>query len=213
MRNVTLLSSFHISLGRCNSGELYKIIEALQPDVIFEELPEDIFHRIYHGGYNPRSNEAITIKKYLEKYPTQHFPVDTSKRNEFDFFNEFDLISKRSAQYTELCVQQKLKIEQSGYSFLNSNSSIELLEKINELEERVLLEISNPRLLRQYRLDRETHEQREIEMLQSIYNYSKMYKYNNALFICGAEHRKPIMQKIKTFEEREELKLNWIFYS
>jgi len=38
--NITLINSVHKKLGKCNSNELYKIIERIQPEVIFEK-PSD----------------------------------------------------------------------------------------------------------------------------------------------------------------------------
>ena len=70
--NITLLSSFHQELGNCNADELYKIIESLKPDVIFEELPLEIFNTVYEKNYIPASLEAKAIKRYvdfLKTYP------------------------------------------------------------------------------------------------------------------------------------------------
>jgi hypothetical protein len=62
--NITLISSFHKIYGNCNSGELYKIIEQLNPDVFFEELSNNGFEIIYSHNYNPETIEIITIKQY-----------------------------------------------------------------------------------------------------------------------------------------------------
>ncbi len=48
-------------------------------------------------------------------------------------------------------------------------------------------------------------------MLQNIYNYSKQHQYNEALLICGTEHRKSLMDKIPEFEKDNKLELNWVF--
>ena len=68
MYNIKLLSSFHKIHGKCNSDELYKIIEEIQPEIIFEELSFDIFHLVYSDGHIPNTIEAITIKRYLQKH-------------------------------------------------------------------------------------------------------------------------------------------------
>lgn len=213
MHNITLLSSFHIELGKCNSEELYKIIERIQPEIIFEELPFDLFEIIYAKGYSPKTLESITIKKYLKKYQIEHIPVDTHEKNENDLFNEYDIILNKSIEYTELLKQQFSMISQFGHSFLNSNYFTELMDKMHIIEEKVLLEISDTKLSNQYKSDSELHDKRDIEMLQNIYNYSKHHRYNEAMFICGAEHRKSIIQKILEYERKEELKLNWKFYN
>lgn len=38
MHNIHLVCTFHSETGKCNADELYKIIEVINPDVIFEEL-------------------------------------------------------------------------------------------------------------------------------------------------------------------------------
>ena len=38
MYNITLICTAHKEVGKCNSVELYKIIEEFKPEIIFEEL-------------------------------------------------------------------------------------------------------------------------------------------------------------------------------
>jgi hypothetical protein len=213
MHSVTLLSSFHIELGNCNSKELYKIIEEISPEIIFEELPHNIFEIIYEEGETPQSLEAITIKQYLKKHPIKHFPVDTYKINEDNMFDGYDIIASKSAEYTELFKQELSMTSQFGYSFLNSKDFGDQFEKIRNIEENVLLDINDLNLLTRYRSDHEINNRREHKMLQNIYNYSKQFHYDKALFICGAEHRTSIMKKITEYDEKEKFKLNWIFYN
>lgn len=213
MYNITLLSSFHNRLGKCNPDELYKIIKEVQPEIIFEELSFDTFSFVYADGYIPNTIEAIAIKKYLRSYPIKHFPVDTYPINEDELFNGADEIAKKSIEYVNLWKNQISMITQYGYSFLNSSACIELMDKMFNLEETVLLEINNVKLSREFKFENELHNKREYEMLRNIYIYSKQYPYNKALFICGANHRKPLKDKIQEYEAKENLKLNWTFYN
>jgi hypothetical protein len=212
MYNITLLSSFHKNLGKCNPDELYKIIEEIQPEIIFEELSFDTFSFVYSDGYIPNTVEAITIKNYLGNCPIKHFPVDTYPINETDLFNGADEIAKRSNEYVKLWNEQVSMITNYGFNFLNSNACIELLDKIRIVEETVLLVINDEKLFRDFKSENELHNKRENEMIRNIFNYSKQYPYNKALLICGAEHRKPIRQKIQEYQAKEKLKLNWTFY-
>lgn len=213
MYNITLLSSFHKNLGKCNPDELYKIIEEIQPEIIFEELSFDTFSFVYSDGYIPYTVEAITIKKYIENNPIKHFPVDTYPINETDLFNGADEIAKRSNEYVKLWNEQVSMITNYGYVFLNSNACIELLDKIRIAEETVLLVINDEKFFRDFKSENELHNKRENEMIKNIFNYSKQYPYNKALLICGAEHRKQLRQKIQEYEAKEKLKLNWTFYA
>lgn len=214
MHNITLLSSFHMQHGKCNPRELYKIIEKIQPEVIFEEMSYDLFHNIYYtNDFPPRTVEAITIKEYLKTYKIRHIPVDTLKKNYADLFDGYEIIARNSVEYNNLFKTQISLLYQYGYDFLNSNVYNELIDKILLLEKNVLLNINDAKLSNQYEVDKELHHKREIEMLQNIYDYSKIHQYNQALFICGADHRKSIIQMIPEIEAREKLKLNWTFYT
>lgn len=213
MYNITLFSSFHKEIGKCNSVELYNIIEKIQPEIIFEELSYSWFNIVYSEGYNPQSLEAITIKNYLKKYNIKHIPVDSFRINESDLFSEYNLISDKSIEYNDIFKQQLSMINQSGYSFLNSNDSTELIDKMHIIEMNTLLEINDYKLIDQYKLESELHDKRDIEMLNNIYNYSKQHQYNRALFICGVEHRKSMIQKITEYERKERINLNWNIYN
>ena len=215
MYNITLLSSFHKIYGKCNPDELYKIIEAIQPEIIFEELPSDAFHFLYSEENIPESIEAITIKKYLQKHSIKHFPVDTYPVNDTDLLRDrgAQIIWCNSNEYRELWKQKLSKLEQYGYFFINSNDCIETLVKIRIIEKNVLSKTNNLKLLNEHEKEKILHAKREDEMLNNIYNYSKQYPYSKALFICGAEHRKPLKQKIQEYETTEDLKLNWTFFN
>jgi len=47
MYNITLISTRHDELGKCNSNELYKIIESVDPELIFEGIPSSYFNKYY----------------------------------------------------------------------------------------------------------------------------------------------------------------------
>ncbi|WP_177180950.1 hypothetical protein [Parapedobacter koreensis] len=213
MYSITLLSSFHKLLGKCNPDELYKIIEEIQPEIIFEELSPDTFSFVYADDYIPNTIEATAIKKYLRCYSIKHFPVDTYPIYKTDLFFGADEIAKRSAEYVRLWKEQVAMIKQEGHNFLNSDTCSERLDKIRVVEETVLSRINDLKLLREHKSESELHDKRETEMLRNIYNYSKQHLYNKAMFICGAEHREPIKAKIQEYEMEGELKLNWAFYN
>ncbi len=213
MYNITLLSSFHKIHGKCNPDELYKIIEKIQPEIIFEELSFDGFGIIYSADYQPQTVEAITIKKYLQNHSIKHFPVDNYPINETDLFSDAQLIWDNSSEYRDIWNQKLLKINQYGYNFLNSNECAEILNKISIIEETVLTKTNNVKLLKEHKAEKTLHDNRENEMLRNLYNYGKQHPFEKAMFICGAEHRQPLRQKIKESEAKENLKLNWTFYN
>lgn len=213
MFNITLISSFHKILGKCNPDELYKIIEEIHPEIIFEELSYDTFDIIYSEGYHPETIEAITIKNYLQNYSIKHLPVDNFPIKETDLLSDIQIILDSSSEYRELWNKNLFNISQYGFKFLNSNECTEMLYRIWSIEDTVLTQTRNAKLLNEHKTEKALHDKRESEMLKAIYRYSKQYSFNKALFICGAEHRQPLRQKIKEYEANEPLKLKWTFYN
>jgi len=47
MNNITLIFTRHEAYGNCNSEELYKIIESIKHEIIFEELSPSNYIRSY----------------------------------------------------------------------------------------------------------------------------------------------------------------------
>lgn len=217
MHNITLICTKHKELGKCNSEELYKIIESIIPEIIFEELSHSDFHRYYQENIPTLSLETNTIKKYLKNHKIKHIPVSTyeianiySCKKEMDYM--FDIFYSYN-EYCELKELLSLMTAQDGFIYLNSNQSDELFERIHIMEENIIKSINDENLSRIYKLWNEIHENRENEIINNIYNYSKEHQYNQALLFIGAGHRKSIIKKIKKIEVQEKIKLNWAFYN
>lgn len=77
MYNITLVCTHHSEFGKCNSDELYNIIKSIRPDIIFEELTQDLFDKFYKENSIPYEPPEIkSIKRYIKDHSTSHFPVD-----------------------------------------------------------------------------------------------------------------------------------------
>lgn len=216
MHNITLIGTVHSENGKCNSDELYKIIETIGPEVIFEELSNDLFDRFYKGNQlSDESLEIKCIKIYLQNHNIKHIPVDIDvspnlSTSEIEYmFNTF----KKYDVYKKLDNEQNLLTAKDGFAYLNSNNCSELFEK-KKITEKNLMEfgINKNLLFHIYKLFHEEHDNRENIMLQNIYNYSKENQYNLAVLLIGSAHRNSVMQKITEYETKEKLKLNWTFY-
>lgn len=228
MSHITLIATTHTEKGLCNSQELFKIMEQLNPDVIFEETPPIKFKGVYEGT-RQSSVETQAIKLYIQKYPaTPHFPVDMDIKHTSeietrmevygidyicnDYNPEYNYLSKLLIHWSITC----------GFRYLNTDKCSELIERKNVLEREILEKLRNDE--NQKTLDHEglslaykqwldQNDERENEMLKNIYIHMETKKYANAIFLVGAAHRKPIMQKIQEYKSQENFKLNWTFYS
>lgn len=213
MCSITVISSFHKNYGKCNPDELLKIIEHLQPEVIFEELDIDYFNWIYADGNSPSSNEAIAIIRYLKKYPTNHIPVDTYQFEYSELFDGGDVIGRRNPEYYNLWSQHLSKISRHGYTYLNSNDCLNIVNRLKVLELNTLAEINDEKLSSSYKTELIIYEKREFEMLRNIYDYCKESPFDKGIFICGIDHRKGLNKIIREFESNENIKLNWRFFN
>ena len=232
MYNITLIGTHHRELGKCNSDELYKIIESINPEVIFDELPSSSFDMYYSDSFDIYYANSILlnrhppevplevkcIKKYKQNYNIEIFPVDIDVRQKlskhqdeisFMFFTFW-----RYEDYKTLDTEKETLIAQEGFHYLNSDKFLDFLEKKEVMEKNIMeFEIQKNRLLDIYKLfHAEEYDNRENAMLENIYNYSKGNQYNQAVFLIGAEHKKSIMRKITEYEKLSEIKLNWTLY-
>lgn len=228
MSNITLIATRHKEKGLCNAHELFKIIEQICPDVIFEEIPPGKFEAVY-SGTRQASLEVNTIKAYLQKYQdVHHYPVDldideaTEKEIKREVAGMPIICRDYSEEYNYLDGLLSLSSEKHGFPFLNNDRCSELILRKKVLEKAILDALKkdenqrgmdHERLSLAYKHWLDQHDNRENEMLRNIYNYMEQKKYEGALFLVGAAHRKPLMQKIQEYESKGEFKLNWRFYS
>jgi len=232
MHNITLIGTTHSKNGLCNSDELYKIIEEIEPNVIFDELPSHFSDMYYSESFDTYCTNSIMlgrpmpivplevkcVKKYKQNYSIEIIPVDIDNRQKLSEHQEaissIFLKFFRNDDYKKLDNDIDILAAREGFQFLNSDHFLELLEKRECLEKTILeSEIYKKRLLSIYNLFHlEQRENRENVMLNNIYNYSKANEYNQAILLIGANHRKSIMQKIGQYQKLSEIKLNWTIF-
>lgn len=228
MPTITLVATGHKEKGLCNANELYKIIEQICPDVIFEEIPPLKLEAVY-SGTRQASLEVKAIKEYLQKYPgILHYPVDLDidQATDKEIRREVDgmpfICNTYSEEYNYLDGLLSLQSEKYGFPYLNSDKCSDLIIRKKVLEKQVLealkkdknhTAMDHERLGLAYKQWLCQHDERENEMIRNIYSYMEQKNYDKALFLVGAAHRKPIMQKIKEYEFKKEFKLDWTFYS
>jgi len=208
--SIILISTVHKEIGKCNYYELYRIIESINPDVIFLEAFENSYSK-YHQmlfsqfeDYQERL-EIKAIQAYSQNHAFEYVPVlDIGLSDEFD---KIIAIVSENTNYQKVLDNYTLLETVHGFQFLNSKKQIALQEEMRELENRI---IDNKIMHQKANENIDTYEH---SMLRNIYSFSKEKSFNKAIFMCGAGHRKTITQKILEYETKETLKLNWIFYN
>jgi len=209
MCNITLISTIHKENGKCNADELHRIIEEISPEVIFLEALESCYteysHRLFATSdvYNKRL-EISAIQKYSHKHTFEYIPVlDDVLPDEFE---ERAKIVCENYEYQKLLITLISMENKYGFQFLNSKKNIELQEEMRKLEKHIL---SNNELWQKVDGGIDAYEN---SMIRNIYAYCKDNQFNTAIFMCGAAHRKSIIEKIEKYKTQENISLNWRFY-
>jgi len=209
MYNITLLSTVHKEIGKCNSEELYKIFQSISPDVIFLEAFENSYSQ-YHqmlfsqfGVYQERL-EIKAIQAYSQNHAFEYVPVlDIGLSDEFE--TKLEIVSQ-NIDYQRLLDNYISVEKENGFQFLNSEEQIAYQELMRELENRII-----DNTIMHQKAD-ESMDAYEHSMLRNVYTFCQDNSFKSAIFMCGAGHRKTITQKIKEYELKENIKLNWTFY-
>ncbi|MDR0438161.1 MAG: hypothetical protein LBH22_07675 [Bacteroidales bacterium] len=210
MSNITLISTTHKEIGKCNSDELLKIIEEIRPDVIFLEAFESNYtyydHFLFstYGVFNKKL-EMEAIQKYyqINSFKCMIPVLDTELSD--DFSKWLNIVCEYSNCQKLIDISISL-VTEYGFQFLNSEKSIQLYEEIRELGNHIL---GNNEVCQKFNENIDAYEN---SMLRNIYAYSKENMFNKAIFMCGAAHRKSIIEKIEKYKKQENLKLDWTFY-
>lgn len=219
MHNITLLSTVHHQAGECNSIALYKILNGIKPDVIFEEIPASLFSQ-YYVERSKSTLETNAISMYVNNFKAANIPVDIDDMPDADFFSSYQnameqVLALADIDGSKLGTLMRMKKHYTyshGFSFLNSEDHIRCSEEVNRAIERGLEKINDEKSILAFQRWNMFCDRRENSMLENIYNYSSAHNYSRGLFLLGASHRKSIKEKIETYQLNGLPELDWVFY-
>ena len=215
MFNVTLFCTKHGEAGNCNVIELYKIINALTPEIIFEEIPPCIFDEYYKHMTSDKL-ESNAIKLYLSDHDIKQIPVDLDVIMSQSFWknnrNMFEQIERENYNFRKLCDYDDFYSRTYGFNYLNSVYCENIyINMYNEME--ATIKNSNKKgFIDAFEEWNRINEERENEMVSNIYNYCTENLFDKGLFMIGSAHRKSIINKIKIHTEKEKVRINWNYF-
>lgn len=209
MYNITFITTIHDVIGKCNVDELCKIIEKIKPEVVFLEALEDTYskyerHLFSSFGVYHKKLEIAAIQKYSFNNSFEYVPVLNNGLSDA-FEKKYSLVCENQA-FQDLIDNYNYLASEHGFSFLNSNESIKLHEEMRMEELRIL---NNIELSKEVEIDIDEYEN---SMLRNIYSFCKNSEFNSAIFMCGAAHRKSIIEKIDRLKTDEHVNLTWIVF-
>ncbi|NCI45030.1 hypothetical protein [Sediminibacterium soli] len=205
MHKITFISTVHKEIGKCNADELHKIIEQVNPEVIFLEALDGSYSKYEQINFSqfqvPHNKlEIAAIQKYSDKY----IPVLDNKMS--DAFEKKYSSLPENIELRKLLDDFNFLANEYGFQFLNSKESIMRQEEMRIIESS---------LLNDEKLNikaREAIDGYEDSMLRNIYSYCKSNEFDRAVFMCGVAHRKSIIEKVKKRNTQEEISLNWVVF-
>lgn len=209
MYKITFISTIHKKIGKCNSDELSVIIRKINPEVIFLEAIEETYtgyeNYLYstYGVYHKKL-EISAIQKYNQIASFQYIPVCENGLS--DAFRKKIRLVCQNRELQKLIDNFNYLAAKNGFEFLNSLECVNLQEEMRTLEIKIINDFEMDKMVN---ADIDAYEN---SMLKNIYSYSNNNHFSSAIFMCGAAHRKSIIEKIKKYNTLEKININWVVY-
>jgi predicted nuclease of restriction endonuclease-like RecB superfamily len=217
MRKITLVCSAHRANGLCNAEELLKILRAIEPEVVFEEIRPSDLDSYYKTKW---SLEAQSVTKYREFRSPKQVPVDRYDirpdllvRMKAEFDQVLDYVGQASEEYRELDNEHAESVREHGFRYLNSDAFAAREARMSEIEDRMIKGTDNRDAMRVLEKWRHLNQAREVEMTASIYEYCRENAFDTGVFLVGAAHKTGIVKEIGKYASAEADLINWIFFT
>jgi hypothetical protein len=199
---VSLIGTVHEARGLVTVDALLAILERVQPEVIFAEIPSTHVDRWKDGSHG--TLESITVARYAAGRPLDTVPVDLPKPEE-SFFHEykemFCAIERTSPELRRLLDFHAEQTRRGGFAYLNSDECIEAYTAINREQRDTIEYIGSQRLRATYDVASDTMERRDMEMLRNIRAYCAHTDRKRGAFLVGAAHRRSLIEKTSVADE------------
>lgn len=197
---ITLIGTLHNPLGQCHVDALCSLLEALAPEVIFEEWrPVDVTARDADMTWQSLDRQAIA--RYVQGRAVRQVPVDAYELPpEFrqDIDRLFDYVVAHSPEYRSLqCVGDE-EAFQYGFAYLNSPPWAALRQRLQALVEDTIAESGDADLQQILTTWTTLVRQREVAMVDNIYAYAREHIFKAGVFLVGAAHISAIANIIST---------------
>jgi hypothetical protein len=211
MPEITLLGSIHKENGRCSSAEMARILEHIQPEVLFQEVP---FRELLGKNYSYAQTilEIRAISEHLKRHTVLQIPVDTlavSPHEDEKFNRTIDRVSRASQEFRSLWDDAQSLKNAGGFEYLNSRSNDALLRRSDRIIMRTLQELNDERLAKGYAEWKNHNSKRDDAMISNIYEFCRQSNFKKGVFLFGSGHRQSLIRKIRTVRKKEAGIINW----
>lgn len=215
MRRITLVCTTHTAIGLCDENELVKILQAIGPEVIFEELRPTDFDSLY-SDKSKHTLEMRAITAYLRIGTARQVPVDeyeqlVGSRDAMRTLNR--LVESRCREYCDVMDQiQQMQFE-FGFAYLNSPTFVAHIKRSERLFEETVLKYGDGESKELHARFREQLHYRDSSMLRNIYEFCRKNDFMEGVFLVGAGHMTSIIEGIQNRMAQEAGIVEWRFWN
>jgi hypothetical protein len=215
MNSVYPIFTVHEEEGRANIFELHEILAHIRPTVIFLEVPPAAFDD-YYRNCSRHNLESKAVRLYRESHQVALVPVDMPTP-EREFFESAEYLRKRvrgeSPEYRQLMSQDIYYVREYGFSYLNSERCSKLWSDVYWEMQNSVERLAEARLANIFESWKETHDRRENIMMSNVEAYCADNAHERSVFLVGAAHRQPIIDKARGRFEGSTIRVHWDFSS
>jgi hypothetical protein len=215
MNCVSLVSTVHEEMALANVSALRAILERIQPEVIFLEVPPADFDDCYENC--SRENlESKAVRQYREGRQVKLVPVDLQIQSS-DFSDDnnrylFRRVEAESREYCRLVDSNSANQRDRGFPYLSSEQSRELWSNIYGEIESSIKRMGDARLAGICKSWVEINDRRENTMLENILHYCRENTFDKGVFLVGGAHRQNIIEKAREQTVIASTRIQWDFH-
>jgi hypothetical protein len=195
MKRISVVGTVHDEKGRANTSGLVGILDRINPEVIFLEIPSAALDDHFNG--NRGNLESTAVTRYRENHPVELIPVDLPTPDADFFAKQQDLhrrIERTSPDYRRLVDLHSQNVSAYGFAYLNSKDCSDFFSQLHEAMLVAIEKDVDRRLLAEvYDLWIRTNELRDKGMMKNIENHCRQVSFSSAAFLVGAAHRQSII--------------------
>lgn len=209
-----MVCTVHEEKGLANVTNLHSILEHLEPDVIFLEVPPEAYNN-YYIACSQQNLESKAVIQYRQNHKVELVPIDLPTPDKNFFENNrylFERIEDNSAGFCRLIDRSKKFVFEHGFSYLNCDDYGKYHAELNNQITAAIKKIDDKRITELYELWINTNEHRDIEMMKRIYKHCRGNIFKKAVFLVGAAHRQSIIAKSKKQAEHSQDEILWDYY-
>ncbi len=207
---VSLIGTYHAEHGAVTVSALLGILERIQPEVVFAEIPPT-----YIGAWRDGSHgnvESVAAARYAVTHSIDVVPVDLPEPTD-SFFREWQelsrVVARTSPEYRRLVDLNTDRVCSSGFAYLNSDECVQAWADIYREEHETIEHIRSSRLREMYARVRNWNDRRDQEMLRNIRAYCAATAQRRGAFLVGAAHRKSLLEKIRDTDDVLNSRIDW----